>query len=147
MDRKTRICITVIIAGLINFLVYVLLYAIIYGEAIHGSVISVDGALHYYLQSDREVSRGIFIYSGLHSISIWPTVGAIMLAMLTLAKDRIISSMRSTVIRGRTLITIFATIITLMIVFLTIQFARDFSRVLSHPQSQQVSQAVSKSWR
>ena len=147
MDRKTRICITVIMVGLANFLVYVLMYAFIYGEAINGHVVSIGGALHYYLQSGREVSRCVFIYSGLHSISIWPTVGAIMLAMLTLAKDRIVSSMRTTIIRGRTLITIFATIITLMVVFLTIHFALDFSRVLSFPQSEQVSQAVSKSWR
>ena len=104
--RRTRICIWIILLGLGNFLAYVILYWFFWGEAVHGRVEIHDGTMLYFLQSRQPVSRGVFIYSGVHSISIAPTVGAIMLAMLTLAKERITSSMRSTIVRGRTMITI-----------------------------------------
>jgi hypothetical protein len=50
------------------------------------------------------------------------TVGAVLLAMLTLAKDRIVSSMRTSIVRGRTLITIVATVVTLMSLSITAWF-------------------------
>jgi len=131
--RRTRICVWIILIGLANFILYNVLYAYFNGEAVNGKIELVAGRTHYYLQSDTEVSRAVFIYSGIHSISIWPTVGAIMLAMLTLAKERIASSMRKTIIRGQTVITIFATIITLIIVVMTIWFTLQFVKRLNHP--------------
>ncbi|MCK4601834.1 MAG: hypothetical protein KAU28_05175 [Phycisphaerae bacterium] len=133
MDRRTKICIWIILPGLANFLIYILLYVHFYGEAVNGWLETSDGQIRYFLQSGEEVSRGVFIYSGIHSISIWPTVGAVMLAMLTLAKDRIVSSMHSTVVRGRTLITIVATIITLIVVIMMIWFTLHFTRRLANP--------------
>ena len=140
MDHKTRICLAVITLGLANFLAYVVLYTIIWGEAINGRVVEVDGRRHYYLsptnpmhEYGQEVSRGVFIYSGVHSISIAPTVAAIMLAMLTLAKERIVSSMRRTIVRGRTLITVVATIITILVVLWTAVFIHGFVSHLTHP--------------
>jgi len=47
------------------------------------------------------------------------TVGAIMLAMLTLAKERIASSMRIAILRGRTLITALAAVITITVIVAT----------------------------
>ncbi|GAG18149.1 unnamed protein product, partial [marine sediment metagenome] len=119
MDRRTRICLLIILIGLANFLIYALLYVFIGGEAINGSIqTTADGTTTYLLLRPGgetvAVSRGTFIYSGMHSISIWVTVGAVMLSMLTLAKERIASSMRSAIIRGRTIITILATIITMI---------------------------------
>jgi hypothetical protein len=114
MDRRTKICIWIILIGLGNFLAYSLIYMFIGGEAVSG-VIRDDGrgGHEYFLkgpsQEDIPVSKGVYVYSGIHSISIWITVGAVMLAMLILAKERIASSMRSTIVRGRTLITILAT--------------------------------------
>jgi hypothetical protein len=134
MDRRTRICIWIILIGLANFLAYVILYWFIWGEAVNGRVEAHGEELRYFLQSGQEVSRGVFLYSGIHSISIAPTVGAIMLAMLTLAKDRVISSMRRTIVRGRTLITILATIITMIVAVWTIWFILQFSDRLSTPQ-------------
>lgn len=134
MDRRTKICIWIILIGLGNFLVYVILYCFFNGEAVNGWVVDQGGHLRYFLQSGQEVSRGEFIYSGIHSISIAPTVGAIMLAMLTLAKERIASSMRSTIVRGRTLITILATVITMIVVVWTIWFILQFGRRLSRHQ-------------
>ncbi len=140
---RTRICIWVIAVGLANFLGYAVAYTVIDGEAVHGYVRTVttpDGKVvrEYYLWDSmrtsptpepdsraykfRRTSRGVWIYSAIHSTSIWITVGAVLLAMLTLAKDRIVSSMRSTIIRGRTFITIVATLVTVICVWLTIRF-------------------------
>lgn len=133
MDRRTKICIWIILAGLANFLAYVILYSIFWGEAINGFVETTGGQVHYYLQSGRQVSRAVFIYSGIHSISIWPTVGAIMLAMLTLAKERIASSMRSSIIRGRTFITILAVVIAVVVIVITLLFSFHFHQKLANP--------------
>jgi hypothetical protein len=136
MDRRTRICIWIILLGLANFLAYSIIYIFINGEAIHGYVTEEGGVERYYLQGSRTgptaVSKAVYIYSGIHSISIWPTVGAIMLAMLTLAKERIVSSMRSTIVRGRTFITILATIITLITAVMFIWFVMHFARFVMH---------------
>lgn len=131
MNRRTKVCIWIIVAGLANFLAYTVVYDFIGGEAVNGDVRveAVNGgprALHYYLvDSGQEtpVGRGVWMYSAVHSISVWITMGAVLLAMLTLAKDRIISSMRSSIVRGRTFITILATIVTLISVLLTVRFA------------------------
>jgi hypothetical protein len=150
MDRRTRICIWVIILGLLNFLAYTVLYVFINGEAVNGRVDVQAGVRHYYLQSGSEVSRGVFLYSGVHSISIWVTVAAVMLAMLTLAKDRIISSMHSTVVRGRTFITILATVITLTTAVATVYFILIFARTLTQPKAAPpppASQVTARSWR
>ena len=116
MHRRTKICIWIIVIGMVNFLAFVVGYSVLWGEALHGEVlITGDGELIYRLQKGEEVSRGAFIYSGIHSISIWLTVGAVMLSMLTLAKERIASSMRVAILRGRTLITVLATVITISV--------------------------------
>ena len=133
MDRRSRVCLWIILAGLANFLVYVILYWFFWGEAVNGHVERHGQQLRYFLQSGQEVSRGVFIYSGIHSISIAPTVGAIMLAMLTLAKERVVASMRRTIVRGRTMITILATVITLIVAVWTIWFVLQFSDRLRHP--------------
>ena len=131
MDRRTRICIWIILLGLGNFFAYTMVYMFLGGEAVTGEI-SPDG--RYFLHprtSEEGVPRWVFLYSGVHSISIWVTVGAVMLAMLTLAKERITSSMRSAIVRGRTLITILATIITFTTVVITIWFILHFVSNLS----------------
>jgi len=135
MDRKTRICIWIILGGLGNFLAYVILYWFFWGEAVNGRVEADGDRVRYFLQSGREVSRGVFLYSGIHSISIAPTVGAIMLAMLTLAKERVVSSMRRTIVRGRTLMTILATTISLIVGVWTVWFLLQFLRHLLRAQA------------
>ena len=135
MDRKTRICIWIILGGLGNFLAYVILYWFFWGEAVNGHVEADGDRVRYFLQSGREVSRGVFLYSGVHSISIAPTVGAIMLAMLTLAKERVVSSMRRTIVRGRTLMTILATTISLIVGVWTVWFLLQFLRHLLRAQA------------
>jgi len=89
------------------------------------------------------VNRCVFIYSAIHSISIWPTFGAVMLAMLTLAKDRIVESMHSALVRGRAIITLVAIIIAIIAILLTFRFTRRFVRQMRDgPQAAAVQKAV-----
>ncbi len=141
VDRRTKICIWIIIIGLANFLAYAVVWVSLDGDAMNGYVWYelADGhkILHYYLvkhgTSVVEVSRTTWIYSAVHSISIWITVGAVLLSMLTLAKDRIISSMHSSIVRGRTFITILATVVTLISLAVTMWFLLYMIRQLADP--------------
>jgi len=131
MDKKTKICLWIILIGLANFLGYTMLYMFLGGEAVNGRVeVGVGGQLAYYLTDDRQVSRAEFLYSGVHSITIWPTMAAILLAMLTLAKNHIVVSMRSSIVRGRTFITVLATIIAFSTAVITIWFLLKFTQKL-----------------
>lgn len=141
MMRRTRICIYIIIIGLINFLAYTIAYMNLGGDAMNGyvrQVVTSDRVhhLHYFLVSKGlpcEVNRSVWVYSAIHSISVWVTVGAVLLAMLTLAKDRIVSSMRTSIVRGRTLITIVATMVTLMSLSITTWFLIYMIQQLQNP--------------
>ena len=152
MDRRTRICIWIILIGLGNFLAYSVIYMFIGGEAVSGAIRDDGRGGHEYFlkgpsQDDIRVSRGVYIYSGIHSISIWVTVGAVMLAMLTLARERIVSSMRSAIVRGRTLITVLATVITLTTAVLAIWFTLQFaSRFAAKHRAPPVPPAASHPW-
>lgn len=122
--------------GLANFLIYTIIYMFIAGEAVNGHLETVrsSGEIRYILQSGHQVSRGVYLYSGIHSISIWITVAAVMLAMLTLAKERIVSAMHSAIVRGRTFITILATVIALTTIIITIWFILQFVRNFADPR-------------
>jgi hypothetical protein len=135
MDHRTRICLWIILVGLANFLVYSGLYWLVGGEAVNGRVEQWPDHMRYFLQTDKQVSHAVFLYSGIHSISIWPTVAAILLAMLTLAKDRIVSSMHSGVVRGRAMVTILAVVIALTAALMTFVFIHQFTGHLNHPQA------------
>jgi len=128
MDFRTRICLLIIAIGMANFLAYTIGYTVVGGESVRGHVYEVkgSGAFHYELDSDKEVSRTKFIYIGIHSISIWVTVAAVMLAMLTMAKDRIADSMRDAAMRGRTFCTILAIVVLVSMTGLTFLFVREF---------------------
>jgi len=160
---RTRVSIWVIMAGLVNFVAFAVVYYIIDGEAVHGEVQLVersDGTTvreYYLFDSMRPVpsplpegrtrrsykvhktSRAVWIYSGIHATSIWVTMGGILLAMLTLAKDRIVSSMRSAIIRGRTFITIVAAVITVACVFMTVRFTLVLIDLVNNPAGASVS--------
>lgn len=139
MDLRTKICIWVILVGLGNFLAYSIFYMFIGGEAMNGPIIhAAGGGLTYFLktahQQDMAVPKWLYVYSGVHSISIWPTVGAIMLAMLTLARERIVSSMRATIVRGRTFITALGTLIAFITIIVTIWSSLQFSSRFAAPE-------------
>jgi hypothetical protein len=136
MDLRTRICLWVILIGMANFLAYTIGYTIIGGESVRGRIELNEqtGERTYYLDTGQQVAPAAFIYIGIHSISIWLTVMAIMFALLTLAKDRIADSMKSAAMRGRTFCTVLAVLIGICTAGLMFQFIHEFVDHFSHPQ-------------
>ncbi|NLX06434.1 MAG: hypothetical protein GXY33_14950 [Phycisphaerae bacterium] len=137
MTRRVRnlICLWIIVLGLCNFAAYTVVYSYIGGDARNGGV--EDG--HFYVGGhfihgvdgeDRIVSKGIWIYSYLHSITIWPTVAALLVSTLVLARPHIIATMREGVVGGQTLIAVFSTVIVLISGAMTAWFLADFVREL-----------------
>ena len=143
MDRRTRICVWVIVLGLANFAAYMVGYGFVGaagGDAMNGRVVrdaADPGHIVYFIGRGgdlHEVGRGVWIYSAAHSISIWPTIGIMMLAMLTLAKDRLVASMRSTIVRGRTFIRLVAVLIVIFSAIMTRWFVLYAMEQLSDPK-------------
>jgi hypothetical protein len=137
---RTKVCLWIIVLGLANFLVYTVTYFVLPGEAIHGGIRMGESAgeprHHYYLlhKGGRvEVTRGVWIYSAAHSATIPVTVAAVLLAMLTLAKDRIVSSMRRSLVRGRALITLLALAVGVLSVVWMIRFLHVIINYLHEP--------------
>ena len=102
-QKRNRILIWIIILGLANFVGYTLTYWYLQGDAKNGAY--VDGK--YYLRGHfiherdgritDDVSRATWIYSFVHSITIWPTVGAMLVATFILARPHIIATMKAAV--------------------------------------------------
>ena len=139
MDRRTRnrFCIWLIILGLSNFMVYAVGYAIIGGDAPNGYIKQTDaGPVHYVrghfvhrqIGYEQDVPRWVWIYSYIHSISIWPSIAAVLLAMLMLARPHIMATYQHGIISGATLVTIMATVIVLVTTTVMILFIVDFLR-------------------
>lgn len=143
MQRRTRnrICIWLIFAGLINFVAYTLVYAKLGGDAKNGGtqrVIGTDGSVNtlYYIKGHfirgpvgqrRDVPKSVWIYSYLHSISIWPTQGVLMICMLILAQPHIIATMREgDWIRGPTFVAVAITLVAAFYVAMTAWFVIGF---------------------
>lgn len=139
MQRRTRnrICIWLIIGGLLNFLAYTIIYGALGGDAKNGGkelVTGPDGsttAVYYigghYLKGiggqRKVVPRWVWHYSYLHSISLWPTQAVMMISMLILARPHIIATMReSTWIRGPTFITVAITLTAVLYSAMTVWF-------------------------
>jgi hypothetical protein len=73
-DRKSlhALCMIIGIVGLINFVIFVVIALVIGGDAISGH----ETAGHYYLANHgklTEVSRMVFVYSKIHSTSLFIT--------------------------------------------------------------------------
>ena len=143
--RRNQICIAIITLGLANYLVYSLTYAALGGDAHNGHcqvVTHEDGTrevVHYvrghFIHSldghERAVSRGAWIYSYIHSISLPLTSGAMIISMLVLARPHILATMRGGWISGRTLVTAFGTIVILITGSAAILFTWSFLDELS----------------
>jgi hypothetical protein len=153
LRRRTRnhICIWLIVGGLLNLLLYTIIYAVIGGDAMNGGYGPfVDGLTgeqeHGYHIAGRfilgpsgryrAVSKGLWVYSFIHSISIWPTQAAIVIATLLLARPHIIATMReSTWVRGPTFIavaiTLTAVLYSAFTIWFTVRFVQDLSQAMS----------------
>lgn len=133
--RRNRICVWLIILGLGNFLLYAVVYAIIGGDAPNGYI--TDGTYHirgHFVHRtagfEQQVPRWVWIYSYVHSISIWPSIAAVLLAMLILARPHIVATYHRGIMRGTTLVTIMATVIVLVTSIIMLAFIVDFVRAL-----------------
>jgi len=137
-QQRNTILLWVIALGLANFVLYTLSYWYLGGDAPNG--VFRDG--QYFLRGHfiwsgsgrltEAVSRGIWIYSYVHSISIWPTIAAVLVSMLILSRPHIIATMKSEVpVRGNTYVTICITVIVLITAATTVFFIIDFIKALS----------------
>ena len=143
--RRNRICLRIIFIGLLNFLLYTILYAALGGDAHNGDrrkVLDVAGGerFAYFVRGhfirdpagqEREVNRTIWIYSYLHSISVFVTSAAMLISMLVLARPHIIATMRGGWFSGQTFIVIFGTVVVLISTAAVFVFAWDFAAQLS----------------
>ncbi len=138
--RRNQICIWVITLGALNLLVYPVVYAVLGGDAQNGYrriVREADGRVRsvYYLRGhhlrslagrEREVSRAVWVFSYLHSISLLATSGAMIIAMLVLARPHILATMRDGPVRGETFVTVLGTVVVLVTLVAVVQFAWSF---------------------
>lgn len=139
-QRRNVICIWIIAVGMLNFVAYTAFYAALGGDAHNGYrhvVESPDGerVARYFVRGHfirstegqaAEVNRGLWIYSYLHSISLWLTSAAMIISMLVLARPHIIATMRDGWISGQTFIIVFGTVVILTTAGAAFIFAWDF---------------------
>ena len=133
---RNRLCLWLILLGLANFLCYAAGYAVVCGDARNGGR-RPDGQFyvrghHFRFPGGREtdVSRGVWIYSYLHSITIWPSIAAVLLAMMLLARPHLIATYRDGAFVGAAFWNILAVVILLLTLALTAFFVSDFIRLL-----------------
>ena len=145
--RRNQICIGIIALGLANYLVYTLSYAALGGDAANGYrsvVVRENGkrATEYYVRGhfihtlsgrERLVSRGAWIYSYVHSISVPLTSGAMIISMLVLARPHILATMRGGLVGGQTFVVAFGTIVALVALAVTAMFTWNFVEALCSP--------------
>lgn len=138
--RRNRLCLRIIYVGLLNFLLYTVVYAALGGDAHNGErrrVTDRDGQPRYayfvrghFIRDiegqEREVNASLWIYSYLHSISVFVTSAAMIISMLVLARPHIIATMRDGWINGRTFLVAFGTIVVLVTATAVFVFTWDF---------------------
>ncbi len=136
--RRNKVLIALIAAGLLNVLAYTIIYAMIGGDAKNGWIDEGQCFLRgHFLRLGTEgqatqVSRPMWIYSYVHSISIWPSIGAVLCCMLLLARPHIIATMQEdSLIRGQSFVTVAMTIIVIITSASMIYFVTDFVQALS----------------
>jgi hypothetical protein len=143
--RRNQLCIAIITLGLLNYLAYTLSYAALGGDAQNGyRTLVQDGSgarrwayyvrghfIHSLTGREREVSRGAWIYSYLHSISVPLTSGAMIISMLVLARPHILATMRGGWFSGQTFVVAFGTVVILATLAVTVMFAWSFVDALA----------------
>lgn len=146
MDRiqRNRLCVRLIILGLSNFILYAVFYAIIGGDAPNGYIKKLDHKSVYYVRGhfvhrtigyEQDVPCWVWIYSYVHSISIWPSIATVLLAMLVLARPHILATYTNGIMQGSTLLTVMVTLIVAVTSAATLWFIKDFFWTLALGQS------------
>jgi hypothetical protein len=143
--RRNQICLRIIVIGLVNFMLYTIAYAIIGGDAPNGGryvIQQPDGAVQatyivrgHFIRSldgrERTVSRPLWIYSYIHSITLPLTSGAMIVCMLLLARPHIVATMRDSWLSGRTFVIGVSAAVILVSVAVSALFLVDFVRELA----------------
>jgi hypothetical protein len=139
--RRNRICVWLIILGLANFILYAVIYSIIGGDAPNGYLKQAEsGAATYFVRGhfihrlagfEQAVPKWVWVYSYLHSISIWPSIAAVLLAMLTLARPHILATYDRGLMTGTTLVTVLATLIVVVTSAIMLSFIVNFIQVMT----------------
>jgi hypothetical protein len=138
MDRRkrNRLCVWLISIGLVNFIIYAAVYAFIGGDAQNGGIRD-DGTwyvrghhIHRLLGYEQDVPKWVWIYSYVHSISIWPSIAMVLLAMLMLARPHIVATYQQGIVHGATLVTVMATVIIFVTSIIMFWFIVGFARTL-----------------
>jgi hypothetical protein len=138
--RRNRLCLRIVLIGLLNLVLYTAIYAALGGDAHNGErreVRAADGSARsayfvrgHFIRSpdgqEREVPRGVWIYSYLHSISLWVTSAAMIVSMLVLARPHILATMRDGWISGQTFVVAFGTVVVLISATALVVFTWDF---------------------
>jgi hypothetical protein len=146
---RNRILVAIIFLGLVNFAVYTFFYWYYQGDARNGCIRFVTPAgtgaqaaqaeyvlRGHFLRSrdgleSAAVSRGVWIYSFVHSISIWLTVGAVVTSMLILARPHIIATIESDArISGRAVVNACMLLVVLITLASTCVFAVDLWKAM-----------------
>lgn len=138
--RRNQICLLIIAIGAVNFIAYTVSYAVIGGDAHNGNrrlITGPDGTQideytirgHFIrdpVGTERPVSRSVWIYSYLHSITVPLTSGAMVISMLILARPHIVATMSTGPVRGIWYIRAFGLIVILLTAGMALFFAWDF---------------------
>lgn len=137
-DARGRLCKRLALLCLLNLAAYTVAYAWVGGDAWNGGI--DDGAyyvgghfLHSVEGSRTPVTRGVWMYSYLHSITVFPSLGALLLAVLALARPHIVATFREGAISGGTVVAILGAIVVLLTALATIMFTADFIRAILGP--------------
>lgn len=136
--RRNKMLIAIIGIGLLNFLSYTIIYAIVGGDAKNGWIEEgscfVRGHFLHPGQPGQatQVPAWVWVYSYLHSISIWPTIGGVLCCMLLLARPHIIATMQEDhLIRGQQFVTASMTLIMIVTAASMMFFLVGFSQALN----------------
>ena len=141
MDRRkrNRLCTWLIIFGLSNFILYAIGYSIIGGDAPNGYIKGEGAQSVYYVRGhfvhrmvgyEQDVPKWVWMYSYIHSISIWPSIAVVLLAMLTLARPHIMATYQRGIMTGATLVVVVATVIVIVTSVVMLSFVVTFIRLL-----------------
>jgi len=139
-QRRNKICVAIIAIGMLNFVVYTFVYAAVGGDAHNGEARLVEQTDNtpevayfvrgHFLRSlqgqETRVSRSVWIYSYLHSMSVFVTSAAMIISMLVLARPHIIATMRDGWIGGRTFVNAFGIVVVLIVSTALFIFAWEF---------------------
>lgn len=143
--RRNKICVWIIAVGALNFLIYTATYSALGGDAHNGEVqkiVAADGSMRvayvvrgHFIRSlhgqEAEVSRRAWIYSYLHSISMFVTSAAMIISMLVLARPHIVATMRDGWIGGRTFVIALGVLVGLVTAVAVVAFALNFANQLA----------------